>query len=220
MRIYYSSSLLASGNPIHGRVGPVGIAINNQQVNDPAQIFRAEAEAYYGRARSNDLSFGVDCDLSTWEAAVQYAALLFATLPKNGDILFTNDAGSPLFAIEAAAIQSVQAANLRGSVIGLQFRFLGGTATSEDLPAIPEEGDAVKTKVVDLSAAETSKAVVYDSPFASTPKFVQATVSAPDGGTAIFAIPRESTRSASGITFDLTDAIPGAGYKLLVHAAL
>lgn len=73
--------------------------------------------------------------------------------------------------------------------------------------------------VVDLAATETSKAVVFNAVFSAAPG-VMAQLFLPDGaGSGIKCWPDESTRTATGVTFRFSAAVPGSGYKLAWMAA-
>lgn len=221
MRLLYSNTLLCSSAAALGRVGPVGLTINRRQVNDVVAYIRASSVTVFPRGgRSTELGFLVAGDFPTLEAAQQHAALHFGELPEQADLVCTDEDDNALWSLPDACIAGLRTRQV-GVSIFLEYAFTGGAFESEEV-TLPPAGDLdiVKAKVVTLAAADVEKAVTYDAPFASAPRFVQATVSAPEGGGAIFAIPRESTRTAEGITFDLTAAVPATGYKLLVHAVL
>lgn len=222
MAIIYSNTTLCSHSLAVGRIGPSAFAVNGRQVNDVVAYLRAAAVTVFPRGgRAHEVSFRVHGVFSTIAAAQQYAALHFGQLPPQGDLIETDDADNPLWSLPDACIAGLRTGR-DGLGVYLEYAFTGGAFESEDITLPDGDSDLVKAKIVALVAGEVSKAVAYDAPFATPPRFVQGQISAPDGGVAFFAFPRESTRTAEGITFDLTQAVPDDGrtYKLLVHAVL
>lgn len=219
MRLYFSNTLLCSSSLAGGRVGPSGLQVNGRQANDPYVLALAETGSLSPGERFRELAFRVATEFGTLEAAEIFAALHFEQLPKQAALTRTTDADAPLWQLPDAVLDSVSALQV-GQSIFLEYRFTGGAFESEDI-SLPDESDLVKPKVITLSAGEVSKAVTYDSPFATPPRFVQAQLSVPDGGRVFGVVVRESTRSAEGVTFDFDAAVPAAGtYKLLVLAIL
>lgn len=220
--IYYTSSLLASYDPASGCLGPSGLRVNGQQVVDSAGFLRAAAFTYYGRGqKSTEIIFRVERQFSSARALQAFCLSHLIELPKQGDLQFTvgETGDTSEITLEDAVITGFRVLSVRGVSALVEYSFAGGLPTTEDIE-LPDEGNLVKAKVIELTAGETSKAVTYDTPFGGgAPRFVQGQISPPDGGVGFLAFPRDSTRTAEGITFDFTQAVPGSGtYKLLVNA--
>lgn len=221
MSIVYSNTTLCSHSAAAARLGPIGLRINGEQQNDVFTLFRADARGGYGRERAVEVSFLVDCGFSSLSAAQTYAALHFGQLPRQADLIFTDDTDTPVWSLPDALVEAVSAVSIRGVGVLLEYRFSGGAFESEDITLPDGDSDLVKAKVVNLTAGETSKAVTFDSPFAAAPRFVHGVLAIPDGGQAFGVYVRESTRTSEGVTFDFDAAVPASGtYKLLVNAVL
>lgn len=219
MRIYFANTLLCSADLAGGRVGPVGLTINGQQVNDAAGFFRADAETYYPRTRSTEVAFRVGRMYSTYEAAQLGASLHFAQLPKQGDLQFFNDAGTGISKLPSAVVGGVRAVEIRGVGFGLEYQFLGGVLTTEDIE-IPDESDLVKAGTVDLAEADESEDIAFDEDFGSVPRGVTVTLLAPNGEPGFPVWVDFSTLTVSGFTVRCGAAVPGSGYKLSWIAVL
>src|SRR4051812_14701105 len=77
---------------------------------------------------------------------------------------------------------------------------------------------SVDGAVVTLAANDVSKAIVTTVAFSSAPAY-QAQVLLPNNASSgIECWPDESTRTAAGVTFLFSDAIPASGYKLAWNA--
>ena len=218
MLIYFANTFLCSADLAQGRVGPVGLAINGQQANDPAGFIAADAETYFPRTRSTAVAFRVNRFLGTYAAAQRAASLLFAQLPKQGDLQLFDDAGNGLSKLPDAVVASVNAVQIDSS-FGLEFQFLGGVFETEDVD-IPDESDLVKAGTVNLSEGDESKAIAFDTPFASTPRGVTASLLRPSGGGSFTVDVDDSTLDETGFTVRFGAAVPGPNYKVSYIAVL
>jgi hypothetical protein len=95
----------------------------------------------------------------------------------------------------------------------MTYAFKGGAWDTEDI-AIPDEEDTVKHFSIALTQGQTSAAVAWQTPFGVAPTSVTAHIAMPSGGYIIECAPDWSTLTVSGVTFQFSASIPGAGYTL------
>lgn len=219
MRVTFSNTLLGTETLAAGRVLS-GLSLNGTPILDVAQLFRGEFATVFGRGDGPEsCTFTVRRFFASDAAALAFMATHRATLPVQAALaLIDDDAGAAY--VMADAVRAVQFPQRIGLCVVVEYTFTGSRFTSESVPGEPTESDTVKAYEIPLDADDESKAVAFDTAFASTPRFVRGEISLPDGGTGFHAYPRESTRTAAGVTFDFDLKVPGAGYKLLVFAAL
>lgn len=213
MRIQYSNTHLAAG-PEPAAV----VSCNGTQVNDEVAFFRAAAATYYPRGgRRTEVVLRVGREFTTFAEALQFCCTHFAALPQQGDLVLRDSAGTAQLRLADAVLEAVRPYSLAGVACAVEYTLRGGVFTSEEvaLPAPEEElEDVMKVGTINLSAADESKAVAFDEPFASPPRHVSATLSIPAGGAIIAAAVDDTTVAATGFTVLLGAPIPGAGYKL------
>jgi len=215
---YYSSTKLASSDPVNARVGPAGLTINGSQVNREADFYRAAARTFYpGYNRETRVAFRVAANYADWDSCVSAAALQFSQLPTQGDLLFVLTTAQ--LRLANAVIDSVVATQIVGIGLGFEYAFRGGLFVSEGISA-PLGSDIMKTINQALTSGTFSQAITYPVAFASSPTGIVLQLSAPDGGTMFGWQIRESSRTAAGFTVDFDAAVPAPGYKLTGAAFL
>ena len=221
MRAVYSNTLVASPNLAAGRTGPTGLSFNGQPVIDEAQLFRAAYATLYGRGDGP-----VECGFTTWVQRPSEAALMLfmgtfrETLPVQADLVLTDDAETVSVRM-VDAIREVTFGRVVGVTVQVNYRFRGARFTSEDVIELPEDSDTVKVKTVALTAGEVSKAVTFDSPFASVPRGVTAQLLLPTSSAqALGVYIDKSTITEGGFTVLFDAAVPASGYELSITAIL
>lgn len=220
MRIQSPSYLFCSESLAGGRVG-FGLRLNGAPVLDVAQLAGADFATVYGRGRGPfELTVSVWRFFSTEALALAFMLTHPSTVPLENDITVVDDDEAVALTM-VGAVTSARPLQRLGVAVLVEYAFTGARFESDDVPDAPTDSDTVKAQVVNLIAGEVSKAVTFDTPFASAPRFVQGQLSIPDSGSAFGVVVRESTRAAAGVTFDFDAAVPATGtYKLLVFAAL
>ncbi len=217
--LLYGTALLAADSLVLGRV-PAGAALDGETLIDAFTPFGADHAIVYGRGRGErTYSVTVTRLFSTPAAAKLWLLTHEDTLPLQADLTIADNIANWAVVMAGAVVQARIRAQI-GAAVTVDYTFTGARFESDDVPEIPTDDSTVKTLVIDLDENDTEKAVVFATAFGAAPKFVRGEIAAPDSGEAVFAVVRESTRTAAGVTFDFTAAIPGAGYKLLVLAVL
>jgi len=220
--LQYGSSILASDSLAVGRV-PVGARYQGETFIDAWLPFRADYSTVYGKGRGpREYSVTVQRFFSTIAAAKAFALSHEDTLPVQDDLTWADDTAGVAYTM-ADAVCSARIVQQIGVSIIVEYTFTGGRFESDDVPGSLEETDTLKTYEYALAINDEAKAVVFTTPFATTPKFVRGEITGPastDAGVAIDAKPINSTRTAEGVTFEFTQKIPATGYSLLVLASL
>ncbi len=165
----------------------------------------------------------VDKQLGSEAAAISFCALHFGQLPMQGDLVLNDDAGTMQVRLAAAVIDSIRPFDYLGAYAGIEYTFRGGLFVGEEIPdppAIPAS-DTVKVGDVNLSIGDASKAVVFDTAFASPPRCIAFTLGKPNAGADGFRIDLdESALTAAGFTAVFGANVPAAGYVLRWQATL
>lgn len=221
MLITYANVLLASHQLALGRVGPFELTgPAGEPIVDEYNLFRADYATLFARGRrAKQFGFKVTAFFKTEAEVLAFIALHEDTLPTQGDLILFDDSESVALLAEDAIV-TVRIERVAGVSVVVTYSFRLAQFTSEDVVPVPGGEASVKAAELELEVDDESKAVTFEAPFITKPRFVQGVISAPDGGVAIQAIPRESTRATTGVTFDFTAKIPAAGYVLLVTAIL
>ncbi|MDD2763488.1 MAG: hypothetical protein PHE83_05880 [Opitutaceae bacterium] len=219
MRITYSTTLICSDQVALGRLG-AGASWQGQPIIDAAQFFRAAVATVYGRGDGpEEFSLRVWALFATVAAALHFCGTHRASLPVQADLILVDEGGTIQLRM-ADAVRSVRIVERRGLAVLVDYNFTGSKFASEDVSAEPDPTDLMKVGILDLTGGDESKAVVFDVPFASSPRAVHVTVLAPAGGFVIGAGVDESTRTTAGFTARFGAAIPATGYKLSWTAIL
>jgi hypothetical protein len=218
--ITYSTTLLASSNLALRRVGPAGITCNGEPVTQIEQLFRADFATVFGRGDGPvTFGFAVEVDFDTEAELLAFLLTHRETLPVQAALTLVDVAATVAF-VMADAVRRVAFSSVKGNSVLVEYSFTGARFASEAVPAAPTDTDTVKAIDHALTISTVSQAIVYALPFASSPRGIVLTLSAPDGGTMFGFQIRESTRSATGFTVDFDAAVPASGYKLTGLAVL
>ena len=222
MLITFSNTTICTDESLAiGRNGPLGMSFNGSPIVDVADFFRAALTTVYGRGDGpEEFSFGVWARFSTEAQALNFSMLHRTVIPVQAD-LTVMDTARTVALVMANAVRRITIAQVVGVAVFVQYTFIGAGFTSEDIPEdLEEDTDRMKVGSEALSADDETKAVLFASPFASTPRSVQPVVSAPSGGMKITCDLDESLYTAAGFTVRFSYPIPGAGYKLRWTAIL
>jgi hypothetical protein len=215
----YAGTLIHSENLAHGRVG-AGASWNGEPIIDEVQFFRAANATVFGRADGPErFSQRVWRFFATEAAALTFAGTHRSTLPLQGDLTLSDDAGTVALTM-AAAVRAVRIAQIAGVAVLVEYTFTGSRFESDDVPDIPDDPPNVKTGVIDLEIGDESKAVAFAVAFGASPNFCDAVVTVPTGEAGIRASPIEGTITAAGFTAKLSAAVTVEGCKLRYFAAL
>lgn len=218
--LQFASTVLASDDLSVGRV-PFGASLDGRTLIDSFVPIGADYATVYDRgAEPRVYSVQVWRLFSTEAAAVGFALTHVDTVPRQGDLTLVS--GSSAWTM-ADAVAQTRILERRGTAVLLAYTFTGSRFESDDVPESPDDSNTVKAQVVNLSSGDVSKAVTFDTPFASTPRFLLGEVTGPSSGAGGVGIKAflSGDPAADGCTFEFSQAIPATGtYKLRVFAVL
>ena len=219
MRITYGDVLLASDNLAKGRVGPVGLSVNGQQIVEQVPLYAIAAAGIFPRGGGSEaVSFAVRRFFATEALAMRFLLLHRADLAASGDLILEQD--DQVIALEGAAFLNVTREEWRGSALLIRYSFVGA-AWSTDIPPAPDPDESmIRRGLVDVASGATTVAVVFDTPLPTTPVVQGTVLQMPTaGGDVIFAAPIEDTKTTAGVTYALSGPPSASGYKLPYFAS-
>lgn len=202
-----------------------GFSINGQEAYEAAEIIQSARQKLFDRGNQLvTLQFSVTRQFTTNVDCQVYLLTHFSTLPKSGLCVVTCGAG-------AEATQDVNFANAvlsaspQGSFTGLaatvQYTIVAPGADTTYPPDFLLGGDAMILRGrIALTAADTGKAIVFSTPFATgTKPVLTSNISKPATGDNIWTTNRDDLTSETGTTIEFSAPIPAAGYYLNWTAA-
>lgn len=216
IQIRFGEYYLASSNVALGRIGPVGLSLNGQELVEVTPLFLAAAAGVFPRGNGSEvLSFAVDRFFSSAEAAGLWLLAHRGQLAAQADLLITmGESGATLV---DACLEEVRREEWRGSRVRVRYTFRG-VEWDAPAPPDPEPTPTMNRRGTQAIASGATSVTVSFAALAGVPT-VQCTVLMPTaGGDIIFAAVRADTITAEGFTADLSGPTPGTGYLLSYRA--
>lgn len=218
-QIFYNGTVLAPGG-ITGE--PFDLHLPQKVITEVANFFRSAANSFFPRGNlSSEFAFKVHRQFGDIKSADVFVATHANSLAGQGNIVWL--VGDPVPGTQQLNLQN---ATFDGAVftpqgvdVVVEYKFSGGAWDTEDI-AIPDSSDIVKHFSYSLTIGQTSQAVVFGTPFGTSPTAVTAHIASPSGGYGITCWPDWSTLTASGVTFQFGASIPATGYTLEGDAVL
>lgn len=223
MEIYLDSLLLCSPNAALGRIGPLGMSRNGQQIVDDVAFFRAAERTFFARgSRGVQVSFAVEHQFAsylaaevfflTWENSVSTSGRLKCVCGVTGS---TQDVY-----LEDCVVETVAQPPGKGVSVTVQYT-IKGPKFSTDVPAEPLPSADPEEKEVSfrrgspsIANAATFLDVSFSSPLASAPTAISVQVSHVSGDDAIDCEIIQDSISTEGFTVNLSAPAPNGNYKL------
>lgn len=212
MRILASNTLIASDQLAVGRVGPFGMAFNGEPIFDLASFYGAAYTQVYTRGDGPvECTFRVNALFASHALALHFCATHREALPVECDLqLIDDDADINLVLADAA--RQVSFGAIVGCAVEVAYRFIGSRFTSEAIPVDVEEDLDVMKLGKETPAADAEEiSVVFGTPFASEPRFVNMNVERPTGQIPVAVIGYRDV-TAAGFTAILSYPLPASGY--------
>lgn len=212
-KVVYGSVVLAAG----GLESPSGFSLNGQQVNDVFEFARAASVTLVPRGnRATTIGFSVDRNFNTERAASRFKHAHFADLAEQAalNLYLGTDAAGEWVRYDDAVLDAI-ALNQRGVCVTVSYQFrCAAPAFEASAPTTTEPDDVMKSTETSIASGADEVAVVFATPFSTTPKITGLFVSVPDGGVAITVTLKRSSVSTTGFTAYLSAPVPASGYYL------
>jgi len=222
VRILVDNTLLCDSALATGMVGPAGMSLNGESIEDVVPFFRAATKTYFDRAGENVvLQFRVERHFDTVRLAQKFFLTHRADVARQGAVTWEAGEGADIEDLYlSGAIVQLQMQRLDAVRVTVQYTIKGGAFTTDvpaDLPASPDPADDFIVRrrgSIQLTAADVGKTVTFSTPLSAVPTTVWAWISRPSGGQDIRAIPNQPSYTVDGFDCDFTGAIPDTTYYL------
>lgn len=224
MLITFSNTTLASPDVSQG-LALLGLSVNGRQSVDEAQLFRAIAATFFPRGnKRTDVRIRVARKFHSLRSTEAFILTHLNELTGQAPLQITvgETGDTSILTLDDAVFEGLSIIDQRGTTLVVEYTFLGGLFTTEDVE-LPEEDDLIKRDKVALAVNDESKAVAYATPFGSVPKTVKCWVVPPSASASdkfIDAKPLYDTITAEGFTAAIAYPIPAEGYWLFYEAIL
>lgn len=189
--------------------------VNGEAVSEAVDIVNAARKKFYYRGNEAVvLTFNVRRGFDTLKLAEVFWLTHWSQVPKSGLCTITCGQGEDTqdVLLANAILGALPNGGCRGTEVLLQYQISAPQATT-DAPPDQEIAPMVLRGRIALTAADASKAIVFDNPFPSVP-VVTASIGKPSGGDNLWPTVRDDLTTINGTTVEFSAPIPGAGYVL------